>query len=177
MIESRGLTSEPTKELIALYDAHVGTVYKYLYRRCGDRSTAEELTADTFLGALDCLRRHPPRSADVSWLLGIARHKLVDYWRRRERDDRNLRIVAENIADDIRDWQQLLDAGTATEVLNGMPPQYRLVLTLRYLDDLPVVQIAELIQHSTHGTESLLARARRAFRDAYAAGEETQRDD
>lgn len=176
MIESRGLTSESTKELIALYDAHVGTVYRYLYRRCSDRSTAEELTADTFLGVLDGLRSHPPRSADVAWLLGIARHKLADYWRRRERDDRNLRIVAENIADDLHDWQQLLDAGKATEVLNGMPPQYRLVLTLRYLDDLPVIQIAELIQHSTHGTESMLARARRAFRDAYTAGE-TQRDD
>jgi RNA polymerase sigma-70 factor (ECF subfamily) len=46
-------------------------------------------------------------------------------------------------------------------------PQYRLVLTLRYLDELSVPEIAAHLDRSVHAAESLLARARGAFREAY----------
>ena len=46
------------------------------------------------------------------------------------------------------------------------------MLTLRYLDDLPVATVAELLGRSLHATEALLVRARAAFRRAYE-GEES----
>ena len=78
--------AEPSDALLSLYDAHVEQVYSYFHRRCGDRTVAEELTSETFLSALRSLHRAQPQSADAAWLIGIARHKLVDHWRRRERE-------------------------------------------------------------------------------------------
>lgn len=163
-------TTDASVTLLALYDAHVGRVFAYLHRRCTDRAVAEELTSETFVAALAGLQRNPPRVADVGWLLGIARHKLVDHWRRRARDERNLRAVSEAEPEPV--WEADLDAGRAEDVLAGLAPHYRLALTLRYLDELSVPAMAELLERSVHSTESLLARARRAFRDGYGGGEE-----
>ena len=46
-----------------------------------------------------------------------------------------------------------------------------MVLTLRYLDDLPVPEVAVLIDRTLHATEALLVRARAAFRRAYTEGD------
>ncbi|MEZ5260731.1 MAG: sigma factor [Acidimicrobiales bacterium] len=45
--------------LLDLYDAHVGRVYGYLFRRCADRAIAEELTSETFMAALSSLPATP----------------------------------------------------------------------------------------------------------------------
>jgi RNA polymerase sigma-70 factor (ECF subfamily) len=166
VIDSNDLTADAAVVLIALYDAHVGRVYSYLLRRCGDRSTAEELTSETFTSALDSLRRNRPAMADAPWLIGIARHKLVDHWRRRERHDRNLQVAPAAVQDE-PEWAVELDATRANDVLHHLPEHYRLALVLRYFDELPVGRIAEVLDRSVHGTESLLARARRAFKEAY----------
>lgn len=155
--------------LLALYDAHVGRVFNYLHRRCSDRAIAEELTSETFTAALVGLQRNPPDLADVGWLFGIARHKLVDHWRRRARDERNLRAVVG--AESEEPWHAELEPGRAGEVLAQLAPHHRLALTLRYVDELSVPAMAALLDRSVHSTESLLARARRAFRDAYGEGE------
>jgi RNA polymerase sigma-70 factor, ECF subfamily len=72
-------------ELLALYDRAVGEVYAYLRARCGNRQLAEDLTADTFLAAVGQIRRDAVEQVTVAWLIGIARHKLVDHWRRAAR--------------------------------------------------------------------------------------------
>jgi RNA polymerase sigma-70 factor (ECF subfamily) len=46
------------------------------------------------------------------------------------------------------------------------------VLTLRYLDDLPVGEVADILDRTLHATEALLARARAAFRRAYSEQED-----
>jgi RNA polymerase sigma-70 factor (ECF subfamily) len=155
--------------VLSLFDAHVGQVYSYFLRRCGERSSAEDLTSETVLSALVSLQRSPPRSADAAWLIGIARHKLVDHWRRREREHRIPTVAAVGSGDVEPPWEQELEAGRAIEVLEKLMPHHRLVLTLRYLDDLSVPEIAAHLDRSVHAAESLLARARGAFREAYGA--------
>jgi DNA-directed RNA polymerase specialized sigma24 family protein len=51
----------------------------------------------------------------------------------------------------------------AVELLADLPPLHRLILTLRYLDDLPVAEIGPLIGRSFSATQSLLLRARRSL--------------
>lgn len=72
-------------------------------------------------------------------------------------------------------WDAVLDQRRAHQVLAKLAPMHRAVLTLRYLDDLPVGDVAASIGKSVRATESLLARARRAFREAYESND--RRDD
>ena len=175
------MSSNPTaaddgaERFLALYDAALPYVYGYLLARCGRAVLAEELTSETMLSAVDALQREPPKSLSTAWLLGIARHKLVDYWRRLGREERSLRTIAtqEIASDQVEDpWDIHLDSLRARETLEGLAAQHRTVLTLRYLDDLPVADVADILDRTVHATEALLVRARLAFRRAYSEQED-----
>jgi RNA polymerase sigma-70 factor, ECF subfamily len=157
--------------LLALYDRAFPVVYGYLLSRCGQVTLAEDLTTETFLAAVQAVRRQDPPPVSTAWLVGTARHKLVDHWRRQTREERGLRAVAneEPAADD--SWDARLDAMRARETLARLSPHHRAVLTLRYMDDLPVPEVAAVLDRSVHATEGLLVRARGAFRRAYADDE------
>lgn len=158
--------------LLDLYDAALPQVYGYLLARCGHRALAEDLTAETFLAAVVACRRMPPPRPSTGWLVGIARHKLVDHWRAAEREERGLRAVAgppgdPGAADD--PWDARLDTLLAHEALDSQSAPNRAALTLRYLDDLPVPEVARTLGRTVHATEALLTRARLAFRRTYTA--------
>jgi RNA polymerase sigma-70 factor, ECF subfamily len=157
---------EPGAALLGLYDAALPQVYGYLLARCGLRALAEDLTAETFLAAVTACRREPPPEPSVGWLVGIARHKLVDHWRAAEREARGLQLVGaeEGLTDP---WDEHLDALLAREVLADQSGQHRAALTLRYLDGLPVGDVARVLGRTVHATEALLVRARSAFRRTY----------
>ncbi|HTX01367.1 MAG TPA: sigma-70 family RNA polymerase sigma factor [Acidimicrobiales bacterium] len=158
---------ERRESFLALYDGALPEVYGYLSARCGAAALAEELTAETFLAAVDAVRREPPTPVNVAWLIGVARHKLVDHWRAEERRDRRFQLLTTLRPPDEEPWEVELDALRVREVLGELSPQHRAVLSLRYLDDLPVAEVAELLGRTLHATEALLARARAAFRGSY----------
>lgn len=159
-------------ELLALYDEALPHVYGYLLRRCSDRVLAEDLTSETFLSCAAGLEQAPQLS--VAYVVGIARHKLVDHWRKRARDERLLDVLPGGLAD-VDPWDDTIDSLRAQEVLASLGPHHRAALTLRYLDDLSVPQVADVLDRTLHATEALLVRARAAFRAAYerSAGDES----
>ena len=68
--------------LLALYDRALPQVYGYLVRRVSDAAVAEDLTAETFLAAVRAVRENKVPDLTIAWLVAVARHKLVDHWRR-----------------------------------------------------------------------------------------------
>jgi RNA polymerase sigma-70 factor, ECF subfamily len=92
------------RELLDLYDTALPAVFGYLRPRCGDAAVAEDLAAETFLAACDATQHGLVDRVTVAWLIGIARHKLVDHWRRRARDERRLRAVADIVEDVDDPW-------------------------------------------------------------------------
>lgn len=157
--------------LLALYDRALPMVYGYLVDRCGDPATAEDLTSETFLAAVLAVKR--PAGAEVSmpWLVGVARHKLVDHWRRRSRDQRLTREVSESTVESEDPWDAHIDLMRAGEVLAGLDGAHRVALTLRYVDGLSVSEVAKILRRSLHATEALLVRARAAYRRSAGQGE------
>jgi RNA polymerase sigma-70 factor, ECF subfamily len=140
-------------------------VYGYLLTRCGSVADAEDLTAETFAAAVAALKRPNPPLVSVAWLIGVARHKLVDHWRRGERERRGLAAVGPDEPDD--PWGELLDTSAAYSALAQLPGPQRAALALRYLDGLSVTEIAAHLDRTVRGTETLLARARAALRRIY----------
>jgi RNA polymerase sigma-70 factor, ECF subfamily len=162
---SRAVAPPPDPGLLSLYDTALPEVYGYLLARCGQRALAEDLTAETFLAAVRA-ETEGGGPTTVPWLIGTARHKLVDHWRRQEREQRSLRLLSgEERPED--PWDAEVDALRARQVLEQLSPQHRAALTLRYVDDLPVPRVAALLERTVHATEALLVRARTAFRRAY----------
>ncbi len=164
--------SEPTaspdqrRALVDLYDRALPDVYGYLASRCGSASVAEDLTSETFLAAVDAVRRGSVPDLTVAWLIGVARHKLVDHWRRQGREQAG-ETTGEVPADD---WDVQLDQLLAHATLADLGAHHRSALTLRYLDDLPVREVAACLGRTEGATEVLLVRAKAAFRARYENG-------
>lgn len=162
--------------LLGLYDEALPYVYGYLLSRCRERPLAEDLTAETFLAAVDAIRVKGHTRLDTAWLIGVARHKLVDHWRRETRNQLRLRAVHTQQREDALDdpWEARLDRMLAEQTLDRLAPQHRTVLTLRYVDDLPVPEVARVVGRTVQATEALLVRARRAFAKHYPTEEPTE---
>jgi RNA polymerase sigma-70 factor (ECF subfamily) len=167
-------TADQGPALLALYDSALPEVYGYLVRRCDGAAVAEDLTAETFLAAVAAVQKGTVPAISTAWLIGVARHKLVDHWRKRARDERNLQAVADEVPPDDDPWDAHLDAAVAHEVLGRLGAHHRAALTLRYLDGLSVPECAAVLERTVHATEALLVRAKRAFRQVYEDEEDRQ---
>lgn len=156
--------------LLAIYDGAVDEVYRYLVARCGNRAVAEDLTADTFLAAVGQIQRDGVEEVTTAWLIGIARHKLIDDWRRAAR-----RPATEPLDPDEPGgtdgpgdtWDVVLDRQLVGDVLHELGPHHRSALALRYFDGLAVPEVAAHLGRTVEATETLLVRARRRFRTVY----------
>ncbi|OZG30670.1 RNA polymerase subunit sigma-24 [Williamsia sp. 1138] len=162
---SRGTAPPGGRALLAIYDDALPAVYGYLIRRTRDKSLAEDLTSETFLAAMDHARSDDPHDPSIPWLIGIARHKLADHWRRMQRTPTPVEEVPDGPAHDL--WDVHLDRMLAEYTLLRLSDTHRAVLTLRYVDDCTVAQCAELLDRTVTATEALLTRAKRAFRASY----------
>jgi RNA polymerase sigma-70 factor, ECF subfamily len=165
------VSSQPSRAgagLLEIYDRALPQVYGYLMSRCGQRPVAEDLTSETFLAAA---HQSPDGPASIGWLIGIARHKLIDHWRREAREDRLLRTVASGAHDSADPWEAHLDVLRARQALDQVAPQHRAALTLRYVDALTVAETASVLGRTLQATEALLVRARRDLRRAYGEGD------
>lgn len=157
------MMSEPEpatqQELLArTYRSNLPDVFGFLLRRLdGRRAEAEGLTRETYLAYVTALRRGDDIEQPAAWLQTVARNKLVDHLRKRGR-----RVEAD--ARLSSDEPVILQSRGETEsLLHELPPAQRAAMILRYLDDLPVAEVATLTNRSVDATESLLARGRTAL--------------
>jgi RNA polymerase sigma-70 factor (ECF subfamily) len=164
----RSIGDQPNlHDLLAVLDAELGNVYAFILRRCGDRALAEDLTSEVILRAV----RETKRARSVvtpPWLTTVARNRLLDHWRSKAREERRLGLAWSNPdSDGWTDDATPLEPEVVNQAMRRLPPDHQAVLSLRYLDDLTVPEVAAALGRSVHATESLLARARRAFRTSY----------
>ncbi|MGV0779621.1 RNA polymerase sigma factor [Mycolicibacterium sp. XJ775] len=145
----------------AVYDDNVTWVYRLLYARLGSRADAEDLTSEVFLAALRPLRLSASVAEVRSYLRTTARTVLAAHWRA----TMGREITA--IEDDIAAAERESDSGTSTapqrvaEVLAQLPPQYRRVLELRFLQGCSVRESANDMGVSVANAKVLQHRALR----------------
>lgn len=154
----------------AWYEQSLPRVYAYLFHRCGrDPELAEELAQQAFVEAVRSKARFRGQSEAITWVVAIARHKLVDHFRRAARDQRRHAALVERefAQGGVAALPSPMGPDEIDEALAVLPPLQRAVLVLHYMDHLPVRDVARSIGKSEAATASLLARGRDAFRQAF----------
>jgi RNA polymerase sigma-70 factor (ECF subfamily) len=172
---SRETAAPDTATLARWFDAALPRIYGYFLPRVGGNvEIAEDLTQETMLAAVRSHERGTTVDMAMPWLFGIARHKLVDHYRQLGAFGKPASEDIDSLPDDTFRLPQLdvqaihvRDAIIAT--LGSIPPRQCAAIVLRYLDDLPVADVATALELTLPATESLLARARRSFRAGYLA--------
>ena len=155
-------------------------LYRYVfYRLEGVVPDVEEVVQDTFLAALEGLHRFRGRSSLFTWLCGIAKHRIARVRRQRSRErlaavleDSEAEIAAivtrlelAPLPDEILEREETQDLVGAT--MASLPPSYQRVLIEKYVDSLPVLEIARKQRSTPKAVESTLTRARVAFRKTF----------
>src|SRR5437870_1786449 len=164
-----------------LYEETFSPLAAYVRWRCaGLHDLEEEIIQDTWLVAVKRIRSFDPeRGSFIYWLRGIASNLLRNEFRRRLRGEGrepslNGRPSPLPSAEAV--LAQRDQAEQVARVLAELPPKYETVLRAKYLDQQSVAEIARDWQETPKAIESLLARARQAFRVAFTVTEQTTKN-
>jgi RNA polymerase sigma-70 factor (ECF subfamily) len=150
-----------------LYERYFDPIFRYLRLRLGDEREAEDLAATVFLRAYQALHRYQERGWRFSaFLYRIARNALADHFRSRREAAPIAGLETESSSRGRLDPQlasremseRLLD------VLDALPADYREVIRLRVILDLPTPEVAQWMKRSDGAVRVLLHRALRAAR-------------
>jgi RNA polymerase sigma-70 factor (ECF subfamily) len=152
----------------AWYDASADGLRAYVHWRCaGLHDMADEVVQETWLTAVRRVRGFDPRQGPFAgWLCGIAANLLRNRLRRRIRHSGRVRALAGDCpAPGARDERERSERIACA--LAELAPRHEQVLRAKYLDEQSVQAIADAWGESPKAIESLLTRARQAFREAY----------
>ena len=168
----------------ALFDEYFPRLYRYAVAHLdGDREAAKDVVQETFSKAIERLDSYRGEAALYGWFCRICHNALVDHCRSRQRGGRTISMIEDN--GEIRSVLDALSAPVSTQpetragqrdvrrlvraTLDRLPPRYGDALAWKYVEGLTVREIAERLKLSPKATESLLTRARAAFRDSMLA--------
>lgn len=141
-----------------LYDRYVQRLYHYCYHRTNNVHDAEDLTAQTFLAALEALPHYRQDGHFAAWLFTIARNKVVDYYRRTPNlplDDSTAQPFLSDLAGEAEISQQkegLLRA------LRALTEEEQELIRLRYAAELPFAEIARSLRKSEDSVKKMMYR-------------------
>ena len=149
--------------LAELYDRHFDGIYRYLFTRTRQQADAEDLTEQVFLKMVDSIQRYRPRGvAFSSWLYRIAHNLLVDRYRRSGREPVEL-------TDQVRDVRPHADPAALVQnseerrrllaAVQRLTPEQQQVITLRFIDNFDVDEIARLMRRRPGAIHSMQHRA------------------
>jgi RNA polymerase sigma-70 factor (ECF subfamily) len=164
-----------TAEFVARY---ADSVYGYIHARLAPQyDQVEDLVQEVFLSAWENLGRYRGAAPLKAWVIGIARHKVEDYYRRRLRAPESI-DEPDHVTDvpaagpEILEFLEQTELRTKTwEVLEQLSEPYRLALIWRYWDKASAREMAQKTGKTEKAIERLLARARDEFRGRWNYGQ------
>lgn len=146
-------------------------MYPFLRSRLVPRpDVIEDILQEILLAAWQALPTYRGDSSLQSWILGIARHKIDDYYRKRIREESTTGEEEDSAPEPAMEpnLEQQLDSAAQQEkvqqILFSLPETYALALIWRYRDEKSVRDMAQLSGKTEKAMERLLARAREHFR-------------
>ena len=179
----RRLLAGDERAFARFFDDHFSRLYRFaLPRLGGDGEAAREVVQAAMTSAIRKIHTYRGESALFTWLCVICRNELVDWLRRNARYNRHVVLT-----EDSPEIQAAIEAINAPEqdrppgqyrrseaarlihvALDSIPAKYGNALEWKYIEGHSVREIARRLDLSTEAAQSLLARAKRAFREVYS---------
>jgi RNA polymerase sigma-70 factor (ECF subfamily) len=165
------------------FDANFRPLYRFALRRlAGDAAAAEDVAQRTLCAAIDNLASWRGEAQLLTWLCAICRREVANHFRRERRAG-----VTVGLIDDLPEVRAALESalteaedpeGNALRqelialvhvALDHLPRHYAQLLEWKYLEDVPVKEMAGRVGSTAKATESMLTRARIVYREVLEA--------
>ena len=179
----RGLLRGDRRAFEQFFNEYYPKLYRFVKRRMPrDAATAEDIAQGTLCRALESLRSYRGEAALFTWLCTLCRREMSARWDetrawstapRLAEDDPAIRAALESLL--AREQWDPLSAADREQVRNSilttldyLPAPYGDILEWKYLRDMSMGEIASRLGRSPKAVESLLTRAREAFRETFS---------
>jgi RNA polymerase sigma-70 factor (ECF subfamily) len=161
------------------FDMYYPRLFRFALRRVNHEHAAEDIVQATLIAAVRGLRTWRGDAALFTWLCTLCRREVMAFIRRTGRDgtvraiddDPFLRGQLESLASTLDDPERRLerqDLATLVHLtLDYLPERYGDLLEWKYVEGLTVAEIAARLKSTPKSIESMLTRARQAFRDGF----------
>lgn len=142
---------------------YIAGLYRFALRRLdNDRELTREIVQSTVCKVIEKLDTYRGEAPLFTWLCACCRNEIAAHFRRAGRRPREVELVEDVPQEPAADTAELVHAA-----LDRLPPTYARAMEWRYLDGLEVADVAQRLALTYKAAESLLSRARSAFREAY----------
>ncbi len=159
-----------------LYDTYFDRIYSLVFNALGrDQTAAEDVVQESFLAAIRSVKGFRGDSSLYTWLCSIAYRKVADFQRRQVRERRHRQHVEDidsigpgqlsRIKASVPDMAEAVENREFVEkAMSRIPQDYRQALILKYVEEMSVFEISQVMGRSPKSVEGLLTRARKALR-------------
>jgi RNA polymerase sigma-70 factor (ECF subfamily) len=179
----RKLQFGDAKAIESIYNMYFDRLYAFVFNSVKrDRATTEDIVQDTFISAIRSVKGFKGKSKLYTWLVGIAYHKIMDYYRHDQQRNNHhvntnvelvdLQLIANTrqaIPDSIETSETRLDVEKA---LSALPVDYQHVLRFKYVEGMTISEISQVVNRSPKAIDGLLTRARKMLWEYYKLNEE-----
>lgn len=155
------------------YKKHFQKLLNFILTKIDDLKDAEEVLQDTFVSAIDSLPAFSGKSAFFTWLCGIAKHEISDFYRKKKIKKvlfSRLPFLEKLAHQALGPEEELLEKEVkrrVNKVLGQLSEGYRQVLRLKYEKGYQVAKISKGLGITYKAAESRLTRARLVFREIW----------
>ncbi len=155
--------------LVELYQR---PVYNLCYRMLGNAEDAEDAAQESFWRAYQAIHRYDAQRSFITWLLSIAAHHCIDLQRKRHLPILDVDLLTDMDAPDAAPGPEKMlgtkqDQEHVERLLSKLKEQDRIVIVLRYWQELSEEEIAKTLSLSIPAIKSRLHRARRQLAEIW----------
>jgi RNA polymerase sigma-70 factor, ECF subfamily len=161
--------------LRTLADRHTPSIYRFSLRYTGDESLAQDISQEVFLKLYRYARRYKPGMPFKTWLFTIVRNTSIDlarsctYRKIHSFDAPNSQALLESEKQSLMHGAQTPEenysskqtAQRVASAVQSLPEKQRTAIILKYYEEMPIKEIAEVMEATVSSVESLLVRAKR----------------
>jgi len=150
-----------------IYHIYVEAIYRYVLYQVRDRMTAEDITEEVFLKALDAIKTCKGKEETFSsWLYRIAHNQVIDNYRQSKKKNMTIAITKiDNVADPKQELGKRLERQELIRIITGLPRNQGQVIILKFIEGLDNREIGHIMGKSEGAIRILQMRALASLRE------------
>lgn len=145
----RAEVSHDSEAFAELYDRYVKQIYRFIYFKVSGHEEAEDLTAEVFLKSWNYIQEGKEVKSFSGLLYRIARNAIIDLYRSKAAQPESVSLYNEDVeVGDENVWLKKMHVSIEhqgiVQAIKKLKQEYQEVVTLRFIDDLSIEEIAEI---------------------------------
>lgn len=153
-----------------IYDQYIEKIYRYVYLKVNSQEIAEDITSRVFIKGWEAINSQGKKIENPSaFLYKIAQNLVIDYYRQKDKKSVVSTDFIAELADSGKNIEDravfAADIEVVKSAIQGLKKDYQDVLIWHYLDDMPIGQIAEMINKKEGTVRVMLHRGLKELKD------------